>query len=65
MSVWGGEWTCGIGCATSDSLKGPFIDNGMMFRSNGINVRILLIHFILRMIGINIYFGVVFMVYMQ
>lgn len=39
MSVWGGEWTCGIGCATSESLKGPFIDNGMMFRSNGINVR--------------------------
>ena len=39
MSVWGGEWTCGIGCAVSDNLKGPFVDQGMMFRSNGINVR--------------------------
>ena len=23
MSVWGGEWTCGIGCAIAISLKAP------------------------------------------
>lgn len=39
MSVWGGEWTCGIGCAVASSPKGPFIDQGMMFRSNGIKVQ--------------------------
>ena len=38
MSVWGGEWTCGIGCAVSDRPEGPFKDCGMMFRSNGIKV---------------------------
>lgn len=39
MSVWGGEWTCGIGCAVASSPKGPFIDQGMMFRSNDIKVQ--------------------------
>ena len=39
MSVWGGEWTCGIGCAVADSPSGPFTDCGMMFRSNGIGVQ--------------------------
>lgn len=39
MSVWGGEWTCGIGCAISDNPEGPFIDNGKLFRSNEINVQ--------------------------
>lgn len=39
MSVWGGEWTCGIGCATADKPKGPFTDHGKMFRSNEINVQ--------------------------
>lgn len=39
MSVWGGEWTCGIGCAVSDCPEGPFKDCGMMFRSNGIKVQ--------------------------
>lgn len=39
MSRWGGEWTCGIGCATADTPAGPFKDHGMMFRSNGINVQ--------------------------
>lgn len=39
MSVWGGEWTCGIGVAVSDSPSGPFTDKGMMFRSNTINVQ--------------------------
>ena len=39
MSTWGGEWTCGIGVATSDSPQGPFEDHGMLFRSNEIGVR--------------------------
>jgi len=39
MSVWGGEWTCGIGVASSDSPKGPFTDHGMLFRSNGIGIQ--------------------------
>ena len=39
MSVWGGEWTCGIGCAVSDRPEEPFKDCGMMFRSNGIKVQ--------------------------
>lgn len=39
MSVWGGEWTCGIGCATADKPEGPFKDHGKMFRSNEINVQ--------------------------
>ena len=33
MSVWGGEWDCGIGCATSDSPTGPVTDHGKMFVS--------------------------------
>ncbi len=39
MSVWGGEWTCGIGCAISDKPEGPFVDHGKIFRSNEINVQ--------------------------
>jgi arabinan endo-1,5-alpha-L-arabinosidase len=39
MSVWGGEWTCGIGRATADKPEGPFTDLGMLFRSNTINVQ--------------------------
>lgn len=39
MSVWGGEWTCGIGCATADRPEGPFTDKGKMFRSNEIQVQ--------------------------
>lgn len=39
MSVWGGEWTCGIGVATSDKPEGPFTDHGKMFRSNEIGVQ--------------------------
>lgn len=39
MSVWGGEWTCGIGCATADKPEGPFTDCGKMFRSNEIDVQ--------------------------
>lgn len=39
MSVWGGEWTCGVGVATSDAPDGPFIDKGKLFRSNEIEVQ--------------------------
>lgn len=39
MSVWGGECTCGIGVATSDSPEGPFTDHGKLFRSNEIEVQ--------------------------
>lgn len=39
MSVWGGEWTCGIGVATSDNPEGPFTDHGKLFRSNEIGVQ--------------------------
>jgi arabinan endo-1,5-alpha-L-arabinosidase len=39
LSVWGGEWTCGIGIATADRPEGPFTDRGMLFRSDGIGVQ--------------------------
>ena len=39
MSVWGGEWTCGIGCAVADRPEGPFVDKGKLFRSNEIGVK--------------------------
>ena len=39
MSVWGGEWTCGIGVATYDKPEGPFIDKGPLFRSKTIQVQ--------------------------
>ena len=39
MSKWGGEWTCGIGVATSDKPEGPFIDKGSLFRSKTIQVQ--------------------------
>ena len=39
MSIWGGEWTCGIGVATSDKPEGPFIDKGPLFRSKTIQVQ--------------------------
>ncbi len=39
MSVWGGEWTCGIGVATADKPEGPFTDHGKIFRSNEIDVQ--------------------------
>ena len=38
MSVWGGEQTCGIGAAVSDSPEGPFTDKGKLFQSNEIGV---------------------------
>jgi len=39
MSVWGGEWTCGIGVAVADKPEGPFTDKGKLFRSNEIDVK--------------------------
>lgn len=39
MSVWGGEWTCGIGIAVSEKPEGPFNDLGKLFRSNEIGVQ--------------------------
>ena len=39
MSVWGGEWTCGIGVATAEKPYGPFTDRGKLFRSNEIEVQ--------------------------
>lgn len=39
MSVWGGEWTCGVGVATAEKPEGPFTDHGKMFRSNEIDVQ--------------------------
>ena len=39
MSTWGGEWTCGIGVATASHPEGPFTDQGMLFRSNEMDVQ--------------------------
>ena len=39
MSVWGGEWDCGIGVAVADQPWGPFTDVGKLFNSREINVR--------------------------
>ena len=39
MSVWGEEWTCGVGVATADKPEGPFTDHGKLFRSNEIGVK--------------------------
>lgn len=39
MSVWGGEWTCGIGVAVADKPEGPFTDHGKLFRSNEIGIQ--------------------------
>jgi len=39
QSVWGGEWTCGIGVATSDSPTGTFVDQGKLFTSEEIGVQ--------------------------
>lgn len=39
MSVWGGEWTCGIGAAVADKPEGPFTDKGKLFNSKEIDVQ--------------------------
>ena len=39
MSVWGGEWTCGIGVAVANKPEGPFTDKGPLFVSKEIGVQ--------------------------
>lgn len=39
MSVWGGEWSCGIGVAVSNTPEGPFTDKGKLFQSQEIDVQ--------------------------
>lgn len=39
MSIWGGEWDCGIGVAVADQPWGPFTDVGKLFNSREINVQ--------------------------
>ncbi|MCM1110373.1 MAG: family 43 glycosylhydrolase [Clostridium sp.] len=58
MSKWGGEWTCGIGSAWSDSPEGPFHDARKMFISNEINVQNCIDPFFIEEDGKNyIFFG--------
>jgi arabinan endo-1,5-alpha-L-arabinosidase len=39
MSVWGGDWKCGIGVAVADAPEGPYKDLGKLFTSEEIGVR--------------------------
>ncbi len=39
MSTWGGEWDCGIGVATCDSIDGYYEDHGPLFISSEIDVQ--------------------------
>ena len=39
MSVWGGEWACGIGVAESETPEGPWVDRGKLFVSSEIEVQ--------------------------
>lgn len=39
MSVWGGEWTCGIGIAVAETPEGPWTNRGKLFLSNEIGVQ--------------------------
>ena len=39
MSVWGGEWTCGIGTAVAETPEGPWTNHGKLFISNEIGVQ--------------------------
>ena len=38
-SVWGGEWTCGVGVAVSDTPQGPFHSAKRLFNSTEIGVQ--------------------------
>lgn len=64
MSVWGGEWTCGIGVATADKPEGPFIDHGALFRSNTIQVQNSIDPFYIEEGARNTSFGEVFTAFM-
>lgn len=39
VSVWGGEWTCGIGIAEAETPEGPWTDRGKLFISREIGVQ--------------------------
>lgn len=39
MSVWGGEWDCGIGVAVADYPWGPFVEFAKLFDSRQIGVQ--------------------------
>ncbi len=39
MSVWGGEWSCGIGVATARRIDGAYQDYGPLFTSEEIGVQ--------------------------
>lgn len=39
LSTWGGEWTCGIGVATSPTPNDAFTDRGKLFISSEIGVQ--------------------------
>ncbi|MDP4275158.1 MAG: family 43 glycosylhydrolase [Bacteroidota bacterium] len=39
MSVWGGEWTCGVGVAIAHSPSGPFVNKGKLFISSEVGVQ--------------------------
>ena len=38
-SVWGGEWTCGVGVASAAQPQGPYTDHGALFISQEIGVQ--------------------------
>jgi beta-xylosidase len=56
MSVWGGEWTCGIGVAVADRPEGPYVDQGGLFVSNEIGVQNCIDPFFIRDNGKNYLF---------
>lgn len=65
MSVWGGEWTCGIGVATADKPEGPFTDHGKLFRSNEIGIQNCIDPFYIEDGGKKYLFGEAFMAFME
>lgn len=65
MSVWGGEWTCGIGVAVADKPEGPFTDHGKLFRSNEIEIQNCIDPFYIEDGGKKYLFGGVFMAFME
>lgn len=56
LSVWGGEWTCGIGVATASRPEGPFRDEGKLLRSNEMQVQNSIDPFYIREEGCNYLF---------
>lgn len=60
MSVWGGEWACGIGVAESETPEGPWVDRGKLFVSSEIEVQNSIDPFYIEDDGKNTSFGAVF-----